>query len=192
MARQHDLNRAVTAPDFQPLLSGALVALRPLVEADREALFAVAADPLVWEQHPNSDRYQRKVFDAFFDAAMESRGALLAADAKTGKVVGTSRYYGWNPRARSIAIGFTFLSRSCWGKGHNREMKELMLRHVFRFSKTVIFHIGENNQRSRKAIEKIGARFLRAEARTHADGRPNPTVVYAMKEADFIAVFGEG
>ncbi len=44
----------------QPTLEDELVRLRPLEEADSEALYEVAQDPLIWEQHP-SDRYQRAV-----------------------------------------------------------------------------------------------------------------------------------
>jgi N-acetyltransferase len=185
----NSLNRIVSEVELQPFMTGNHVALRPLVEADREALFMIASDPLIWEQHPNRDRHERKVFDAFFNAALASQGAHLVIDAQTGAVLGTSRYYDWNPETHSVAIGFTFLSRACWGKGHNREMKELMLRHAFTFAKTVIFHIGEHNRRSRKAIEKIGAHFLRSDARVHTDGRPNPTVVYKMNEDDFRAAF---
>ncbi len=157
--------------------------LRPLNEEDKEGLFAVASDPLIWEQHPEKYRYQRPVFDAFFDAAMESRGALLALDAKTDRVLGSSRYYDWNPAEKSVAIGFTFLSRACWGRGYNREMKKLMLDHAFFFAETVIFHVGKNNQRSRRAMEKIGGELVEEMERKLADGSPNPSVVYRIGKA---------
>lgn len=181
------LDSVAIAPDFQPHLTGSLVELRPIAPEDWDALFAVAADPLVWEQHPNNDRHERKVFEFFFVEALASKGALVAIDRASGRIIGSSRYYGWNAEARSVAIGFTFLARACWEKGYNRDMKDLMLRHAFKFAKTVIFHIGEHNKRSRAAIEKIGARLIRTEARVHADGRPNPTVVYALDENAYIA-----
>src|SRR6266480_1178693 len=43
------------------------------------------------------------------------------------------------------------------GRAFNREMKRLMLNHAFRFVEKVIFYVGENNVRSQKAMEKIGA-----------------------------------
>jgi hypothetical protein len=79
----------VTAPDLQPILRGQLLQLRPLRSDDFDALFAVAADPLIWEQHPARDRYQREVFRAFFDAAMASGGALIAMDVRDGWMLKT-------------------------------------------------------------------------------------------------------
>jgi RimJ/RimL family protein N-acetyltransferase len=52
--------------DLQPVLKGKLLQLRPLREEDWDDLFAVAADPLIWEQHPEPDRYTEKVFADFF------------------------------------------------------------------------------------------------------------------------------
>jgi len=57
--------------DLQPTLKGELIDLRPLRPGDFEDLFSAANDPLIWEQHPESDRYQRDVFQKFFDGALE-------------------------------------------------------------------------------------------------------------------------
>ncbi len=142
--------------ELQPTLTGELLQLRPLRAEDFDELYAVASDPLIWEQHPNSDRYKREVFQAFFREALESRRALLARDAKSGKAIGSSRFYGYDEQNSEIEIGWTFLARSHWGGLFNREMKRLMLQHAFRFVENVIFRIGPNNLRSRRAVEKIG------------------------------------
>jgi len=55
---------------IQPTLENENVRLVPLQEADFEALYEVASDPKVWEQHPNKDRWKREVFKTFFDGAM--------------------------------------------------------------------------------------------------------------------------
>ena len=144
-------------PDLQPILRGELIELRPLSHADFDALFAVASDPLIWEQHPARDRYKAEVFRAFFDEAMASGGALIATDLKDGQVIGGSRYHGYNPEASEIEIGWTFLARKHWGGKYNGEMKQLMLRHAFGFVDRVIFLIGPENYRSQRAVEKIGA-----------------------------------
>jgi N-acetyltransferase len=52
--------------DFQPILKGELVELRPLRADDYNALYAVAADPLIWEQHPVKNRHEEEVFQQFF------------------------------------------------------------------------------------------------------------------------------
>ena len=155
--------------DPQPTLKGQLLELRPLRVADFHDLYAVASDPLIWEQHPVRDRYKEEVFKVFFREAMESGGALIAIDARNGKVIGSSRFHGYNPEQREIEIGWTFLARSHWGGIYNREMKQLMLRHAFRFVESVIFLIGPQNLRSQKAVEKIGA--ARVGTRPDAGGR---------------------
>ncbi len=130
--------------------------LQPLKGEDFEALFKVASDPLVWEQHPNRDRYKREVFEVFFRGAMESNGAFLIRDAKTNEVIGSSRYYPCDQDKEAISIGYTFFARKCWGKGINPSVKKLMLDHAFKFYQKAIFHVGANNIRSQKAMEKIG------------------------------------
>ena len=143
--------------DLQPTLQGDRLILRPLRESDFDSLYAVASDPLIWEQHPQSTRWQRPVFERFFSLAMESRGALLVLDRETGEVIGSSRYYDWNPEKKEVAVGYTFLARSHWGGTVNREMKRLMLDHAFQWTDKVWLHIGKENLRSRKAAERIGA-----------------------------------
>lgn len=143
--------------DLQPFLRGELVQLRPLRREDFDLLYAVAADPLIWEQHPASDRHRPEVFRAFFEDAIASGGALLAIDANTGEIIGSSRFHGYDETASEIEIGWTFLARSRWGGRHNGEMKRLMIRHALLFVRNVIFLIGPQNVRSQKAVERIGA-----------------------------------
>ena len=142
--------------DLQPTLRGELVELRPLRESDFDALYAVASDPLIWEQHPERERYREDVFRRFFHEAMESGGAFLILDRSSGKVIGSTRYFGYDPQQSEIEIGWTFLARSYWGGRYNGEMKQLMLEHAFQFVKHVVFLVGPRNLRSRKAVEKNG------------------------------------
>lgn len=155
--------------DLQPTLKGKLVELRPLRPEDYHDLYAVACDPLIWEQHPSNDRYKEDVFQRFFQDALKSRGALLAMDSKDGRVIGSSRFHGYDEEKSEIEIGWTFLARSHWGGKYNREMKELMLRHAFQFVESVIFLIGPQNLRSQRAMEKIGG--IRDGSRADTSGR---------------------
>ncbi|MDI9255964.1 MULTISPECIES: GNAT family N-acetyltransferase [Flavobacterium] len=144
--------------DLQPThLHNERIQLTPLQEDDFEALYAVASDPLVWEQHPNPLRFQREVFQNFFEGAMSSQGAFLIRDTKTGEAVGSSRFYDYNKNQKSVLIGYTFLGRPFWGNGYNRALKKLMLDYAFQYVNKVYFHIGAGNIRSQKAIAKIGA-----------------------------------
>ena len=129
----------------------------------------MASDPLIWEEHPNSDRYQRPVFTEFFREALASGGALIAIDLKDGRTIGSSRFHGYDAQRREIEIGWTFLARSHWGGTYNGAMKQLMLRHAFRFVDHVVFLVGPTNLRSQRAMEKIGG--VRAGTRRDASGR---------------------
>jgi RimJ/RimL family protein N-acetyltransferase len=162
----------------QPTLKGELLDLRPLREDDFPDLYAVASDPLIWEQHPFADRYKEDVFKVFFREAMESGGALIASDSTDGRVVGSSRFHGYDEEKSEIEIGWTFLARSHWGGVYNREMKRLMLRHAFRFVNSVIFIVGSTNWRSQRAMEKIGG--IRVGSRVDAIGRH--AVVFRIME----------
>lgn len=148
-----------TDADLQPTLSGDNLVLRPLTESDWEAMYAVASDPLLWELHPAWDRYKEPVFREYFSGAMASRGALAVIDRATGSIIGGSRYANFVPELSEIEIGWSFLAREYWGGAYNREMKTLMLSHAFRFFDSVRFNIGATNARSRRAIEKVGARL---------------------------------
>jgi RimJ/RimL family protein N-acetyltransferase len=108
-------------------MRGALVELRPLRPSDADDLFAVASDPLIWEQHPVRDRYKPDVFSAFFRESLASRGALTALDCKDGRIIGSSRFHAYDAQTREVEIGWTFLARSHWGGKYSREIKQLML-----------------------------------------------------------------
>jgi RimJ/RimL family protein N-acetyltransferase len=162
--------------DLQPVLKGEFLELRPLRPRDFHDLYAVASDPLIWEQHPSNDRYKEDVFRSFFRDALESGGAFIAIDAKDRKVIGSSRFHEYNEEASEIEIGFTFLAGSHWGGTYNREMKQLMLRHAFKFVKSVVFLVGPQNLRSQKAMEKIGG--VRVASRLDEKGRES--VVYQI------------
>lgn len=142
--------------DLQPTLIGKLLSLRPLRRADYGALRLVAADPLIWEQHPDKTRSTPDGFQKFFDDAMTSGGALIAMHTETQAVIGSSRYYGFDKDKSEVEVGWTFLARKYWGGVYNGEMKTLMLTHAYRFVNTVIFKVGPQNLRSQKAVEKIG------------------------------------
>ena len=120
-------------------------------------MFAAASDPLIWAGHPAKDRYTEPAFRKYFDGALQSGGALTIIDKATRRIVGCSRYHDHDPEGSRVEIGYTFLVRACWGGAVNGEVKRLMLGHAFNFVDTVQFAIAEDNRRSRRACEKIGA-----------------------------------
>lgn len=171
--------------EFQPTLEGARVTVRPLASSDWAPLFAAAADPEIWVQHPASDRHTETVFRQFFDEAIESGSAFAFVDRQNGRIIGSSRYNGFDPAAREVEIGWTFLARDYWGGSYNAEIKRLMLEHAFRFVDTVVFWIGETNTRSRRATEKIGA-VLRSGIHYKDFSGDSPYVVYEVRKSRWL------
>ena len=167
--------------DYQPVLKGKLVELRPLRAEDYDDLYAVAADPLIWEQHPVKNRHEERAFQVFFREALASGGALIAIDANTQQVIGSSRFHGYDKERSEVEIGWTFLARSHWGGSYNGEMKQLMLQHAFRFVDRVVFLVGLHNRRSQRAVEKLGG--VRVGSRPDASGRDS--IVYEITAATF-------
>jgi N-acetyltransferase len=172
--------------ELQPMLEGELVRLRPLREEDWGALFAVAADPLIWEQHPEADRWKEPVFRRFFDGAMASGGALVVLEegmgpGGDGQVIGSSRYFGLDVERSEVEIGWSFVARRFWGRGYNPEMKRLMITHAFRFVERVVFIVGPGNVRSQMALQKIGAVREGGLVRVEEHGREVERVRFVME-----------
>lgn len=146
--------------ELQPTLSNEYVTIRPLKTVDFDNLYAVASDKLIWEQHPNQDRYKKEVFQSFFEKAMDSKGAFVIIDSPSAKIIGSSRYYNWDATQKTVVIGFTFMARNFWGTNYNYAIKKLMLDHAFQFVNAVHFHVAKTNFRSQKAMEKLGGKII--------------------------------
>ena len=146
-----------SATNFQPTLQNKLVTATPLQQIDFEGLYKAGSDPLIWEQHPNKNRYQRSEFENYFKGAMESGGAFLVRDTATNEIIGSSRYSDYDAATATVSIGYTFFIRSHWGGGHNYALKRLMLDHIFQFVNAVTFYIGAVNKRSQISLERFGA-----------------------------------
>lgn len=168
--------------DLQPTLRGKLLEVRPLRADDFESLFAAASDSLIWEQHPDSERYKREVFQKFFDSAIESGGAFAIIELASGRMIGSSRYWNLDTAAGEVEIGWTFLERAFWGGLYNGELKRLMIDHALRFVDRVLFIADENNLRSQRALEKIGARYVKKVDRPLPNGVVRRNVVFAVEK----------
>jgi RimJ/RimL family protein N-acetyltransferase len=164
------------------MLTGELIELRPLRAEDFAALYAVASDPLLWEQHPDADRHEEDVFSVFFEEQLASRGALAVVDAQTGELIGMSRFHGYDAERSEVEVGWTFLARARWGGVYNRELKRLMVSHAFRFVRNVIFLVGVGNRRSQRAVEKIGA----IRVGTRLDDAGSESFVYRIDASTFL------
>jgi RimJ/RimL family protein N-acetyltransferase len=147
-----------TQINWQPAhLESEYVKLVPLQESHFEVLYAVASDPLIWEQHPEKDRYKREVFQKFFDKALAAGSAFLISDKASGEAIGSTRFYDYNQEESSVSVGYTFYARKYWGGSYNRSGKKLMIDYALQYANNVCFFIGSGNVRSQQAIMKIGA-----------------------------------
>lgn len=162
--------------DWQPTLQSSRIRLRPIHESDFEALYEIASDRLLWEQHPVKDRTDRAVFRSWFDDGLTG-GALVVIERSTGATIGTSRYEVLDQDRREVEIGWTFISRSHWGGGVNSEVKQLMIDHAFGWAQVITLKAHEDNLRSLRAIEKLGAQRVRTEPSRHGMGS---SVVYEL------------
>jgi RimJ/RimL family protein N-acetyltransferase len=143
-------------------LFASTIVIRPLAPEDRQE-FSVARDLLIWAQHPTEDRWTRQGFDAFFDQSIASGGALVIherAGSGLGRIVGSSRYNGYDPTTSTVEIGWTFLARDHWGKQTNSEVKRLMLAHAHGFARRLVLIVDDKNTRSQRAVEKIGGQAV--------------------------------
>lgn len=147
--------------DRQPILDGERLLLRPLTTEDWDALYAVASDREIWARHPSHDRWQEPVFRAFFDDALAGGGALAITDKASGALIGSSRFGDADAKLPgAIEIGWSFLARSHWGRGHNAEFKRLMIAHALAHYERVEFQVGADNVISRGAMKNIGGRLV--------------------------------
>jgi RimJ/RimL family protein N-acetyltransferase len=173
-------------PDFQPTLTGPTTIVRPIAAGDWAELYAAGSDPKIWEVHPVPDRYTEPKFRKFFGDAVTSKMAFVFVDRASGRLVGSSRYYGYEPDKGEIEIGWTFLARTHWGGATNREVKRLMLEHAFSFVDTVIFWVGDTNWRSQGAMTKIGG-VKRGELYTRELSGDRPYFIFDITKARYQA-----
>ena len=169
-------------PNLQPTLQGESLTLRPVVPEDFHEMFEAASDPLIWEQHPASDRYKKEVFEKFFADALACNGGLTLLDSKTGKIIGSSRFYEADLSKSEVVIGFTFLTRKYWGGIYNKELKKLMMDYAFQFFDSILFHVGDKNLRSQKAMEKIGGKKIGEFRRTTPTGSEQINFIYQFNK----------
>ena len=167
--------------DTQPTLADGRVRLRPLREADRLAVRAAAADPLIWEQHNDTSRYG-PTFARYFDDNLASGGGLAIEDARSGQVVGLTRLQLLAGVDDAVEVGWTFLRRDRWGTGDNRAAKRLLVEHAGQDSRRVLLFIYDRNLRSRRAAEKLGGRLVGADDPPGWHPRRSDRVVYVLPQ----------
>lgn len=172
---------------IQPLLENDKVSLSPLQEDDFEELYKTASDENIWAQHPNKDRWKKEVFLSFFEGAIKSKGAFKIIDKDSGNIAGSTRFYDYNEKKRSIFIGYTFYATRFWGKGINPSVKALMMDYIFQYADKVQFHIGAANFRSQTAITRLGANKIAEEEIAYYGEASKLNFVYDISKSSWLA-----
>ena len=140
---------------MRPMADGPLT-LDPLTKQDREALRACCPpDDEVWAIYPTDFG---GAFDASFDGLLANpvRHVFLIRD--TGRAVGMTSFLNILPDRQTLEVGGTYMAPAVRGTGVNARVKRLMLGRAFGCGiRRVEFRIDERNQRSQRAVEKLGA-----------------------------------
>lgn len=166
--------------EFQPNLVGELTTLRPMTRADFGPLCEIASDAELWAQHPVPELTQSGVFTTNLEDALGDEGGLTVLDSSTGIIIGYSRFSQRFSGSDAVEIGWTMLARSHWGGTYNGDMKRAMLEHAFASFPAVTFRVGEENWRSRRALEKIGASLSGWEQDVESYGRVGKRIGYIL------------
>jgi N-acetyltransferase len=194
---------------LDPELSGRYVRLEPLQQRHAPALAGVSATTpdLYWLTRVPFGEPAARQYVAAAEAARDAATAAPFAVIRLADeaVIGSTRLFdleqwAWpegHPRHGRRApdtceIGHTWLAASAIRTGANTEMKRLMLTLAFEEweVQSVCFHTDARNERSRRALARLGARYegtLRSH-RLAADGRPRDSVRFAITAGDWPAV----
>jgi len=174
--------------NFQPSLKGSLVRIRPLAEKDYGILWELSSDPLIWEQLPRCERYKKDVYQKFFDESLSLKTTVAIIDLKSDQIIGSSRYARLDLVKSEVEIGWSFLTRQFWGKGYNADSKRLMIENAFNFVDSVFFVAAATNNRSRKAIEKLGSELERELDWPPKSEVQDKSVLYRIRKSDWLPI----
>ena len=173
-------------------LTGRFVTLEPIEESHREGLRAAAkADRTIYTYMPMNiaDDY-----DAFFDQSLEAgpvagQMVFIVRENRSGNLVGSTRYLNISEREPRLEIGFTWYAPAAQGTAVNPEAKLLLMEHAFESLGCARVELKADalNARSRRAMEKMGAKF-EGTLRRHMlvqEGRIRDTVYYSVLDSEW-------
>jgi len=178
-----------------PVLAGRHARLEPMARAHvaglRDALAGDALAALWFTQVPEAAKVDGYV-DAALAAQADGRVLPFVVRDASGRIVGSTRYYGLEADVPKLSIGYTWYAPDVQRTGVNTEAKLLLLAHAFETLGciSVAFETSWFNQRSRAAIARLGARqdgVLRNHKR-HLNGIPRDTVVFSIIDSEWPAV----
>jgi [ribosomal protein S5]-alanine N-acetyltransferase len=156
--------------------------LRPFTRADRDAIHAIYADPVVMRHVGHGPHRTPADTDAALQAfrrMLQSRGIsfLAVIERETGRLIGDAGLYPVEGADGDVEIGYT-LARDAWGRGYATEAATALVEHArTTLSATrVVATVDPANAASKHVLEKVG---MTADGERIAYGRPH--AVYAVE-----------
>lgn len=171
------------------ILEDEYVALEPMLGKHLDGLYAAGADTTIWQWTTSNYCQSLSATKKWLESCLENarlgtQQPFVIVDKAQNKIVGSSSYLNIFLAHKSIEIGFTFLSPSAQKTHVNRRCKLLLLTHAFENLQLnrVALQTHEKNQRSRKAILGIGAKFegIHRHDRIQQDGSIRSSALYSI------------
>ncbi|MGH2915557.1 MAG: GNAT family N-acetyltransferase, partial [Solirubrobacteraceae bacterium] len=183
-----------SAADLRRTLPGRLVRVEPLDAEHEPGLLAAASDPEMFAWMPTDMASSREAMHEWLLAALaaasagrEAPFAIIAADS--GAVLGSTRFLELRFEHLRAEIGWTWVTRSAWATGVNVETKLLLLEHAFERVglRRVEFKTDSRNERSRGALEALGAGFegIMRKHMVVRDGGERDSAYYSVTDDDW-------
>ena len=183
-------------PGLSPTLENEYVNLSPLNLDNYEKLISVASQEELVQYSP-SHIYTPDTLRNYVSIALEQKEGntsipFIIFDKIKQQYAGSSRYMNIDWTNKVLEIGSTWIGREFHGSGLNGQIKYLMINHAFDemdFEK-IEFRIDERNIRSRKAVEKLGAK-LEGTLRSNVyllDGFKRNTCCYGILKEEWKAL----
>ena len=147
--------------EIEAPLVGRVVRVEPIAEAHADGLWEAAQDERIFRWMPYHVGADRETFREWLVDAIEGPYVSFAIVGGAGTPIGSTRYLNLRSEHRGLEIGWTWLTPSEWGAGANVETKLLLLGHAFERLGCirVEFKTDARNERSRRALEALPARF---------------------------------
>ncbi len=145
-------------------LTGHLVRLEPLSHAHLSDLALAGAEPTIWRYMLYGDLTTPDAMRGFIDLLLARQAAgtdlpFAVIHRETNRAIGSTRYMEIRAAHRGMEIGGSWYAPEFQRTGINTESKFLLLEHAFETlgALRVQFKTDIRNQRSRRAIERLGA-----------------------------------
>lgn len=183
---------------IQPVtLVGKHVRLEPMTEAHTAALAEIGVGQTFWDfmlygNMNSAHDMQNWVLDILSRAMKGTDLPFVAIHLESGRVAGATRYMNIMPKDRGLEIGGTWYGVDYQRTVVNTECKYLLLRHAFETLGCIRVQLKTDlrNERSQKAIERIGA-VKEGVLRNHMilpDGRYRHSVFYSILDSEWTNV----